>query len=145
MPGGPASRHQLRFYRLLQNWTHRLRMSAGGNVQDGRSGKQSNQNGQGKAKKKYSPLGNRLTLPTLARTIPCFLRANNQPQQPKDQSTQKKTPPTNYSASGASTSVRCTNLLAESQWIRRLRASIRWDTDVTVCFGALSTETSRRT
>ena len=33
-------------------------MSAGGSVQDGRGGKQSNQNGQGKAKKKYSPLDN---------------------------------------------------------------------------------------
>ena len=145
MPDGPASRFQLRFYRLLQYWTHRLRMSAGGNVQDGRGGKQSYQNNQGKAKKKYSPLGNILTLPTLAWTIPLFVRANNQPQQPKDQSMQKKTPPTNYSASGASTSVRCINLLAESQWIQRLRAYIRWDTNVTVCFGALSTETSMRT
>ncbi len=144
MPDGPASRYQLRFYRLLQYWTHRLRMSAGGHVQDGRGGKQSNQNNQGKAKKKYSPLGNRLTLPTLARTIPLFLRANNQPQS-KDQSTQKKTPPSNYSASGGSTSGRCSNLLEESQWIRRLRASIRWDPSVTVCFGALPTETPVRT
>ena len=144
MPDGPASRFQLRFYRLLQNWTHRLRMSAGGNVQDGRSGKQSNQNSQGKAKKKYSPLGNRLTLPTLARTIPCFLRANN-PQQSKDRPMQKKTPSLNYSALGTSTSGRCRCLQEESQWIRKPRASIRWDPSVTVCFGALPTETPMRT
>ena len=126
-----------------------LRMSAGGHNQDGRGekkGNKGNQYSQGSTEKyKYFPPGIIVTLPTLARTIPCFLRANNQPQQPKDQSMQKKTPPTNYSASGASTSVRCINLLAESQWMQRLRAYIRWDPNVTVCFGALSTETSMRT
>ena len=97
MQDGPAPCFRLRFYRLLQYWTHWLRMSAGGNVQDGRGGKQSNQNNQGKAKKKYSPLGNRLTLPTLARTIPFLLRTNTKPQQPKEPLG------TDYSASGVST------------------------------------------